>query len=97
MKGIYQFSWNAGRGYRLSGLFIAESKDIQKIMGETIYFGEVCGKHSEVDLDMDESLITLKTDNQEFIAKFEEIFGENFCSGINPLSYYDPFEEDDEE
>lgn len=95
MKGIYSFFWDCGRMGELSGTFIADSEDVAKIQGKHIYFGEVLGKHSEVYGNIDPGDIELKTDNQTFISMFEEIMGENWGTGYNPLNYYDCDEEEE--
>lgn len=76
MKGIYEFYVDYWRMGNLEGIFVADSKDVANIIGKDVYFGEVLGKHSEVDRRISQGDIVLKTDDQAFIAKFEEIFGE---------------------
>jgi hypothetical protein len=73
----------------LSGLFIADSAEIEKLIGKEIYFGEVLGKHSEVSGTLDKDDLTVQTDDQEFIKKFEKLIGTGTISGFNPLDYYD--------
>jgi hypothetical protein len=97
MKGIYEFYWDCGRSGDLQGIFVADSEDIAQIMGKEVYFGEVLGKHSEVRGMIEAKDIELKTDDQAFIAQFEAILGERFESGFNPLSYWEPSEDDNEE
>lgn len=99
MKGIYTYYQDYGRSGELSGIFVADSEDIAKLVGKDIYFGEILGKHSEVTARIGEGDIELKVEDQDFIARFEAIFGENYESGVNPLSYYDPdrYEEDEED
>jgi hypothetical protein len=97
MKGIYEYFLDYGRSGDLSGIFVADSEDVAKLTGKDIYFGEILGKHSEVTARIDEGDIELKTDDQAFIAQFEAILGENYESGTNPLSYYDPDRYDDED
>lgn len=89
MKGIYEFFWEYGRSGELSGTFVADSEDVANIQGKEVYFGEVLGKHSEVCGTINQDDITLKTDDQDFIARFEEIMGEGYVSGFNPLDYYE--------
>lgn len=94
MKGIYEFVWNYRRMGKLSGMFIADSEDVKNIIGKTVHFGEVLGKHSEIYVDMDEKDITLKTDDQDFIYEFEALMGEGFSTGYNPFDYWEPDVED---
>jgi len=89
MKKIYKFDWDCGRMGDLSGLFIADSAEIEKLIGKEIYFGEVLGKHSEVSGTLDKDDLTVQTDDQEFIKKFEKLIGTGTISGFNPLDYYD--------
>lgn len=96
MKGIYEFYWPMSRSADITGTFIADSEDVAKVIGKYVYFGEIAGKHSEVFGNIEASEITLKTDDQTFISMFEEIMGEDWSTGINPLEYYEP-EDDDEE
>jgi hypothetical protein len=91
MEGIYSFCWVCGRMGSLEGIFVADAEEVKKIIGKRIYFGEVLGKHSEVEGVIEEEDITLKTTDQDFIAKFEEY---NLSSGYNPLDYYYPDEEE---
>ncbi len=95
MKKIYEFYWDCGRMGDLDGMFIAEESEIDAVIGKEIYFGEVLGKHSDIFGTLDEGDITVKTDDQDFINKFIEIMGDGTISGYNPLDYYDP--EDDHE
>lgn len=60
-----------------------------KLVGQTIYFGDVLGKHSDIAVDIEESMFTVKTDDQAFLDKFVEIMGEGTISGLNPYDYVD--------
>lgn len=87
MKAIYQFYQDCGRMGELEGLFIAERDDVEAIIGNTLYFNEVLGKHSEIEVVIDKCVVEELTDDQDFIVKFEEIMGTGTISGINPLNY----------
>lgn len=95
MKGVYEFYLNCGRSGSLEGIFVADSEDVAKIIGKEVYFGEVLGKHSRVSSNITAGMIELKTNDQDFISKFENIFGEYFESGFNPLSYWDGSADED--
>lgn len=79
----------------LQGLFIADDAEIAEIIGKDIYFGEVLGKHSEISGKLEAGDMTVKSDDQVFIAKFVEIMGGGTISGYNPLDYYDGEEDFD--
>lgn len=87
MKGIYSFYWDCGRLGNVSGMFVADVAEVDQSIGKRVYFGEILGKHSEIYGTLEQSDVELKTTDQDFIFKFEEIFGENYCEGYNPLEY----------
>lgn len=83
-KKLYKFSWDCGRMGEVDGLFVAESEDLDKAIGKTIYFGEILGKHSEVYGDLEEGDCEVITDDPQVIKIFED---HNISSGYNPLDY----------
>lgn len=90
MKGIYKFYWDCGRMGDLDGIFVAEKKDVAKVIGKNVYFGEVLGKHSEIEGTVEKGDIELLSDDQDFIKKFVKIMGtDSTVSGYNPLDYYE--------
>lgn len=89
MKAIYKFHWDCGRQGHVGGLFIANVENVKENLGKGVYFGEILGKHSEVYGTLEEGDLTVKTDDQDFISKFEEIMGTGTISGYNPLDYID--------
>ena len=89
MSKLYSFHWDCGRMGELDGLFIAHQEDVEKLIGEEIYFGEVLGKHSEIFGILEEKHLTIKTDDQAFIIKLREIIGKDTISGFNPFDYYE--------
>ena len=95
MLKLYKFHWDCGRMGDLDGLFVAEASEIEALIGKTVYFGEVLGKHSDMYGTLDAEDLVVKSDDQEFIAKLIEVVGAGTISGHNPLDYYEP--DDDEE
>ena len=87
MKAIYEMNFDCGRMGCLNGLFIAEKVELEATIGKTIYFGEVLGKHSDIYGPLEASEITMKSDDQDFIAQVEQVIGEGTLSGYNPLDY----------
>lgn len=85
MKQLYKYSETFGRQGSLSGTFVIDSEAVCKLKGTAVYFGEVLGKHSEIFGKLDDSTLTLVTDDQEFIEKLEQ-FGLH-STGFNPLHY----------
>lgn len=93
MKKLYQFELDYGRSGYLEGLFIADDKDVNDLLGKEVYFGEVLGKHSEVVDDMTAEMFTEVDVPESVVNILEEKVGTTI-SGYNPFDY---LEEDDEE
>lgn len=90
MKGIYRFKCDCGRMGELSGIFVADSADVEKLIGSHVYFGEVLGKNSEVEGEIEEDEIELVTDNESCVEMFEFF---NLSTGYNPFDYLNEDEE----
>jgi hypothetical protein len=88
MKLLYRFQWNCGRMGDMSGIFVADSDAVKNAIGSELYFGEVLGKHSEIEGTLVEDDVEVITDDQGFIQRFEELGCSN---GFNPLSYLKDF------
>lgn len=93
MKKLYKFNLNYGRMGKLSGIFVADEKKVESLLGREAYFGEVLGKHSEVFCTLKEDNFKCLTDDQEFIAKFQEF---KCQSGCNPFDYVEEESEEDD-
>lgn len=94
-KKLYTFYLDWGRMGDLEGLFIAEEQDVKDIIGKSVYFGEVLGKHSEVEDEMTEDMFEAIDVPESVIAVLEEKLGTTI-SGYNPLEYYEEEDEDEE-
>jgi len=90
-KGVYKFYWDCGRMGYLDGIFVATDSSIRKAIGQDVYFGEVLGKHSEIDGSLEEEDVKLITDDKVVVAIFEEY---KISCGFNPLDYIVEEEED---
>lgn len=98
MKVIARFYWDCGRMGEVDGLFVTTKEALEAAYGREVYFGEILGKHSEVSGTLDPGDITILTEDQDFIAKFIEIIGDDNVSGYNPLDYIeerDEYEDDE--
>ena len=96
-KAIYKFLWDCSRSGCVESLFVATTEEVQAAMDKEVYFGEILGKHSEVHGVLSAEDLTVVTDDQEFIAKFEQILGDGFSTGHNPLDYIDYTKEEEDE
>ncbi|PAJ68663.1 hypothetical protein CJF42_26265 [Pseudoalteromonas sp. NBT06-2] len=97
MKAIFNLNCDCGRMGNLEGLFTANISDVENIIGKHIYFGEVLGKHSDINGVLEKSDIEMLSDDQKFIEKFETIMGSGTISGINPFDYYEGENEEEYE
>jgi len=102
MKYLYKFYENCGRMGSLDGIFVADEKDIEKMIGKNVYLGEVLGKHSDVDIDITDKSFTKQELDSETIEKVCKLLGETW-SGYNPIAIYkenreiDGYEDDEGE
>ena len=88
MKAVYKFHYETYRSGDLEGLFIAEQSEVEHLLrnGIEIHFGEVLGKHSDVSVIMDDTVLWEASSDPAAIKIIEDLELE---SGINPLNYYE--------
>lgn len=84
MKGLYKFYEDCYYG-ELLGFFIADSEKIKELMGKVVTFVECVGKHSEEEVEIDETNITLISEDPNFIEAAEKV---GIVCGYNPLDWY---------
>jgi len=96
MKILYEFDWDYGRMGRVRGLFIATKQEVNDAIGKELYFGEILGKHSEVYGPLESEDVIIKSEDQDFISKLEEVIGSRNISGYNPLDCIQESEDENE-
>lgn len=96
MNNLYSFYVDCGRQGSLDGLFITTQEQVDKAVGCEMYFGEVLGKHSDVQGTLEAHEIKLVSSDQDKVEWLLELLGEN-VSGFNPLDYIQESDEDEEE
>lgn len=84
-KKLYSFHYEVQRMGCLEGLFVASERDVADCMGRSFSYSDILGKHSEIYDDLSEEMLTVKSEDPEFIKKLVEIIGGELISGINPL------------
>ena len=94
MLKLYSFHWDCGRSGDLDGLFVAEEDQVESAIGKRLYFGEVLGKHSEVEGILEASDLEEVSREQAKITWLVDLLGTSI-SGFNPLEYLVEDEEDD--
>ncbi len=92
-KYLWKFGWDCGRIGEVEGLFVTTQEEIEQNIGKRVYFGEILGKHSDIQgtLDM-EDLEKMDLDS-ETVERVTKLLGETW-SGYNPLDYIDYICED---
>lgn len=84
VKKLWKFELNCSRMGTLEGIFTASQQAVDKLIGTHVYFGEVLGKHSEISETITAEHLTVLTDDQDFIKKFDKL---ECASGTNPFDY----------
>lgn len=54
MKKMYEMHIDMRRMGSIQGVFTCEEEEFKSLLGREIYFGEILGKHSDVNLEMEE-------------------------------------------
>lgn len=88
---LYRFHWDCGRNGDISSTLLLTEREIESHVGQSVCFGEVLGKHSNVAGPFDREDLTLLTDDQDFIAK-AKTYG-LVPRGLNPIHAIDHPEE----
>lgn len=100
MNNLYSFYVDCGRQGSLDGLFIATQEEVDKAIGKEMYFGEVLGKHSDVQGTLESHEITLVSSDQDKVEWLLGLLG-TCVSGFNPLECIsqddEEYDEDEEE
>ena len=84
MKTIYKFYVDCGCSGSLSGVFTAESYDMEMLIssGYEVCFGEVLGKHSDISGCIEETEITTVSSDPKDVEVFERL---DLHTGHNPF------------
>lgn len=93
---LYRYRWIRRDGI-IEGLFITDKNSLLDGVEETVHFGEVLGKYSDVSGELKFEHLDLISDDQDYIQKTLEIFKTKTLSGYNPLEYVVKEEDTDEE
>jgi hypothetical protein len=106
---LYRFDLDCGRMGSIEGIFAAPSESVDNIILEDLYFGEMLGKHSDIECIIEHDHITLllsgkKAKDNETIENIISLFsgskdefghGTITIFGVNPFDYWEDDETDD--
>ena len=84
MKVIFRWRADFGRMGDLSGIFVSTTEELAKLKGKRVVFGEVLGKHSDIDYSIKVKDFEIVSENAEEIAFFERL---GLSNGFNPLEW----------
>ncbi|GAA6622796.1 hypothetical protein [Scytonema sp. NUACC26] len=94
MRKLYKMEFIFSRKGTITGMFVSTDEEVKRLYKTTIYFGEVLGKHSDIQVDLQGGDIITVTDDQEFIDKYVQLIGD---VGYNPFDYIQDEEDNIEE
>jgi hypothetical protein len=86
MKNLYEFYVDYGRQGEVEGRFFATQEEVDELTGQSICFGEILGRHSDVVIEFEEGDINLVTSDRSFFKKAKEL-NVDLETGYNPLRY----------
>jgi hypothetical protein len=91
-KAIYNFYADYGRSGSIDGTFVADVAKMDLLIESKIqvYYGDILGKHSEVYGPVEQSEITLKSNDPAEVALFEKL---KLSSGVNPFEHLEDSED----
>lgn len=85
---LVKFSETPYRGCEIKSLFVADEDDWADLVeacegGLSVYLGEICGRHSAVEIIFEMNDFEVVTEDPDVIAVFEEEIGG--CFGVDIL------------
>lgn len=88
---LWRFHVDCGRHGSIESLFVATEAEIENLIGKTVYFGEILGKHSDVSVTVDRDEVQRMAVSPQAVAEVVGVLGKTW-SGRNPLVYLEEME-----
>ena len=83
---LHRFEWNL-RGSNICGLFFADPAAVESLVGEILYMGEVIGKHSDLEWELEEDdVVAVDLDGGSLATVWNR--RQELCIGHNLLDYH---------
>jgi hypothetical protein len=92
---LYEYCESFGRMGVLTGRILLSDEDRASLEGATGIVDEALGKHSEVEIILNDKTLTVVTDDQAFLARATEL-GINLECGFDPRNYLNEVEIDED-
>jgi len=83
---LWKMKFEYGRQGTVEGLFVAADEEVASLVGQTMSFGEILGKHSDVEVGLEACDFRKIDVDAETVAKVSKQLGTTW-SGHNPLKY----------
>lgn len=98
MKKLFAFNASAGRNGDIAGLFISTEEEVTAVVGTDVYFGEILGKHSSVEIILKPEHFRVVEVSISTVEDLHNTLGDT-VSGYNPFDYIEtmPDEYDQDE
>lgn len=80
---LWKFLWDTRQGV-VESIFVATRRELETIIDREICFGEILGKHSEIEGILEAVDFKLLSDDLDFAQKFQTLVG---STGYCPLDY----------
>ncbi len=100
-KAVYTFDCDFYRGGSVCGTFVQEIQKIDdaKRQDHSIYFGEVLGKHSQIEAYFSDLDLKKITDDEKLVDAFEEILrlANKTHFGYNPFDYIEEYDDEEDD
>jgi len=80
---LWRWSWSM-RGGELESVFTATRAEVEELYDQEIYFGEVLGKHSDVNGTLEEDEFEVLSGDPQLVELFKKHVG---STGHNPFDY----------
>jgi len=81
---LWRFSWSVGRAGELESIFPATRAEVEELYGQYIVFGEVLGKHSDVQGTLEADEFEVISEDPQLVELFRKHVG---STGHNPFDY----------
>jgi len=81
---LWRFSWDVGRMGDLESVFTATRTEVEELYGRYIEFGEVLGKHSDVQGTLEADEFEVLSEDPALVGLFKKHVG---STGHNPFDY----------
>ena len=96
-KKLWTLDIDFGRSGQISSTFLATQDQVDKLRGKSVYMSDVLGKHSEVTIVFDDSVLSERKLSAAAREELEAEFGNLIGGWFYPWDYSYQWEEEEDE